>query len=328
MAQQNDSANRSMRSLLLAWAVLLVILFVAALYWAWDVTFSEVRELSDAQRQMVTERIKPVGRVNTGEVTETAAAAGGGEPRSGEEVYSSVCAACHTTGVLESPKLGDKAAWEPRIAKGEDTLFDHAWNGFNQMPAKGGDSALTEDELKATIAYMLQEVGVESKFADAAAASGVEETASGQETAEGESKAGGETESGGTEGEAEAESQATGESQEQEQAAEGGQQGTAATEDSGGNGGADYQALLDQADPAKGQQVYNQLCMACHMTGATGAPIMGNKEAWAPRLEKDMTTLLQHSIEGFNAMPPKGGNPSLSDQDMASAVVYMVNENK
>ena len=75
---------------------------------------------------------------------------------------------------------------------------------------------------------------------------------------------------------------------------------------------------------ADGEAVYNQACMACHMTGAAGAPIMGDEDAWAPRLEQGMDTLYAHSIEGFGAMPPKGGFANLSDEEVKAAVDYMV----
>lgn len=75
---------------------------------------------------------------------------------------------------------------------------------------------------------------------------------------------------------------------------------------------------------ADGEAVYNRACMACHMTGAAGAPIKGNTEAWEPRIEKGSETLYEHSINGFNAMPPKGGNMSLSDEEVKSAVDFMV----
>lgn len=79
---------------------------------------------------------------------------------------------------------------------------------------------------------------------------------------------------------------------------------------------------------ADGEAVYNQACMACHMTGAAGAPIKGDTEAWAPRIEKGMETLYDHSINGFNAMPAKGGNASLSDEEVKAAVDYMVEESQ
>lgn len=74
--------------------------------------------------------------------------------RSGKDVYDSKCFACHGTGAAGAPKLGDKAAWEPRIAKGMDTLMTHAKNGFNAMPPMGTCMDCSDDELKAAIEYM------------------------------------------------------------------------------------------------------------------------------------------------------------------------------
>ncbi|EWG98069.1 c-type cytochrome [Halomonas sp. BC04] len=78
-----------------------------------------------------------------------------------------------------------------------------------------------------------------------------------------------------------------------------------------------------QAEP-DGEAIYNQACMACHMTGAAGAPIRGDEAAWAPRLEKGMDTLYAHSIDGFQAMPPKGGHMGLSDEEVKASVDYML----
>lgn len=73
-----------------------------------------------------------------------------------------------------------------------------------------------------------------------------------------------------------------------------------------------------------GEEVYNQVCMACHATGAAGAPKRGDTAAWAPRLEKGMETLHNHALNGFNAMPAKGGRPDLSDEEVMAAVDYII----
>lgn len=77
----------------------------------------------------------------------------------GKKVYGSVCSMCHAAGVAGAPKPGDKADWGPRIAQGKDTLYKHAVEGFTgakgMMPARGGGSALTDDELKAAVDYMV-----------------------------------------------------------------------------------------------------------------------------------------------------------------------------
>lgn len=78
------------------------------------------------------------------------------------------------------------------------------------------------------------------------------------------------------------------------------------------------------AGPKSAEQVYNSICMACHDTGAAGSPKRGDVAAWAPRLEQGMATLYEHSLNGIRGMPAKGGNPNLSDEEVKSAVDYIV----
>ena len=75
----------------------------------------------------------------------------------GEQVVTKVCAACHLTGMLGAPKIGDKGEWSKRkgAAGGLDGLVKIAIKGLNQMPARGGDSDLSDDEVKAAIEYIL-----------------------------------------------------------------------------------------------------------------------------------------------------------------------------
>ncbi len=87
-------------------------------------------------------------------VASAAPAAAGGAPRSGEEVYNGVCTNCHAAGVLGAPTTGDKGAWAPRIGKGKDTLYNHAINGFNAMPARGGGE-LSDQEVKNAVDYLV-----------------------------------------------------------------------------------------------------------------------------------------------------------------------------
>ena len=74
----------------------------------------------------------------------------------------------------------------------------------------------------------------------------------------------------------------------------------------------------------KGKSVYDSACTVCHAAGVAGAPKAGDKTAWAPRLKTGMNALYTSSIKGKNAMPPKGGNLSLSDADVKAAVDYLV----
>lgn len=77
---------------------------------------------------------------------------------------------------------------------------------------------------------------------------------------------------------------------------------------------------------ADGEEVYNRACVACHASGAAGAPIIGDAEAWGPRLEQGEETLYDHAINGFQAMPAKGGQPNLSDEEVKAAVDHMLDQ--
>ncbi|MEQ1774471.1 MAG: c-type cytochrome [Burkholderiales bacterium] len=82
------------------------------------------------------------------------------------------------------------------------------------------------------------------------------------------------------------------------------------------------------APAANGKSVYDASCQACHGAGVAGAPKLGDKTAWAPRIGTGVATLQTSAIKGKNAMPPKGGNLSLSDADVKAAVDYMVAQSK
>lgn len=88
-----------------------------------------------------------------------AAAAPVAENAVGKKVYGNVCSLCHGAGVAGAPKPGDKADWGPRIAQGNDVLYKHAISGFTgakgQMPARGGSSSLSDDEVKAAVDHMV-----------------------------------------------------------------------------------------------------------------------------------------------------------------------------
>ena len=74
----------------------------------------------------------------------------------------------------------------------------------------------------------------------------------------------------------------------------------------------------------KGKAVYSKSCFACHATGVAGSPKLDDKAAWAPRIATGMEALYAASLNGKGAMPSKGGNMSLSDEDVKAAVDYMV----
>ena len=85
--------------------------------------------------------------------TVAAAPAAAGKP-DGKKTYDTACMACHATGAANAPKLGDKAAWDPRIAQGMDTMMKIAINGKGAMPPRGASTA-SDDELRAAVQYMV-----------------------------------------------------------------------------------------------------------------------------------------------------------------------------
>lgn len=72
----------------------------------------------------------------------------------GKAVYEKYCNACHGAGVAGAPKFGDKAAWAPRLKQGQEVLYTHAIKGHNAMPAKGGATDMSDDQIKAAVDYL------------------------------------------------------------------------------------------------------------------------------------------------------------------------------
>jgi cytochrome c5 len=108
----------------------------------------------------VVARIQPVARVEIAGAAPKAAATGN---RSGEQLYKSVCVACHDAGVAGAPKIGDKAAWAPRIGVGLDVLTKTSISGKNAMPPKGGAIDATDTEMARAIVYMANKSGASFK---------------------------------------------------------------------------------------------------------------------------------------------------------------------
>ena len=107
--------------------------------------------------EAVAARIKPVGMV---EVTDPNAPK---VEKSGKEIVDAVCGACHATGALNAPKIGDKAAWGKLIAGGLDRLAQNAIKGVRQMPARGGNPDLSDLEVARAVAYMANQSGASFK---------------------------------------------------------------------------------------------------------------------------------------------------------------------
>ena len=103
--------------------------------------------------EAVSARIQPVGKLEFG-----AAGAAAGAARSGEEITKEVCAACHQAGVANAPKLGDKAAWAPRLKLGMNGLLQSVVKGKGAMAPRAG-STLSDDELAKAVVFMANQAG-------------------------------------------------------------------------------------------------------------------------------------------------------------------------
>ena len=100
-------------------------------------------------------RIQPVGKVHVAGAKAELASTG---PRTGSEIYAKACVACHSSGVLNAPKLQDVADWAPRMLKGFDTVWKNAINGIGAMPPMGTCSDCSNDDIKAAIEHMIEGV--------------------------------------------------------------------------------------------------------------------------------------------------------------------------
>ena len=128
-----------------------------------------------ARAKVAEQRLAPVGAVYAGDTgraaIEAAAAAAKaaaasqvayGGTTDGKTIFGNLCHACHETGAGGAPMLSNKAAWTARLAQGEATLLKHAIEGYTgtegMMPAKGGNPALTDEQVKATVDWMIAQV--------------------------------------------------------------------------------------------------------------------------------------------------------------------------
>ena len=118
---------------------------------------------------VIADRMRPLGQVwiageepPAGAIAVAAVATAKAE-KTGEEVYKSACASCHTSGALNAPKLGDNAAWAKLIPEGHAGLTKQAIAGIRQMPARGGNPALTDIEMSRAVAYLANSAGAKFK---------------------------------------------------------------------------------------------------------------------------------------------------------------------
>ena len=161
MSEQHGALVNTPKQLIVVCVLALVIPVAIALLGAQLLSGSKHIDRSEPKK-LVEQRIKPVGELvkfdgapPPAPAAAAAVIAVAAKAKSGEEVYNAACVACHGAGIAGAPKTGDKALWAPRIAQGVNVLYEHAIKGFKAMPAKGGQVALSDDEVKASVDYQV-----------------------------------------------------------------------------------------------------------------------------------------------------------------------------
>lgn len=170
--------------------------------------------------------------------------------RSGKEVVDKVCAACHRTGEKGAPKIGDPKAWSRLASRSLTDLTASALKGIRNMPAHGGDLALSDIEIERAIIHMVNQSG--GKWVEP------------------------------THG-------------------------------------------VTPAVERRGEQIVQTQCAKCHQAGLNGAPRIGDRDAWIPRLSQGLDLAVRSAINGHGPMPPRGGMNDLTDSEIRGAIVYMFN---
>jgi cytochrome c5 len=298
---------------------------------------------SDAE---VIQRIQPVGQVVL------AQAAGPKGALTGQQVYGQVCKTCHEGGLAGAHKLGDKAAWAKVIAQGDKLTFEHAIKGIRAMPPKGGNPDFEDVEVQRAVVFMVNQAGAGWKEPPAPTAVAAGSERSGEEVVAATCGKCHETGVGGAPKLGDRTAWVGRVKQGLDRVYQSALKGHAGMPARGGmaelsdgevkravaymlnsgvvpapTGAAPAAAAAAAAPVAAakpdGKKTYDTACMACHATGVAGAPKLGDKAAWAPRLKAGPDALYASALKGKNAMPAKGGNATLADADVKAAVDYM-----
>jgi cytochrome c5 len=151
MTEEHSSPIKTPKQLVIVVLLAFIVPIAVAVMISQLVTSSE--HGASENENIVLARIQPVGSVVIAEPS------GPKGMLTGEQVYTTVCKTCHEAGLAGAPKLGDKSAWAKVVAEGDKLAFEHAIGGFKAMPARGGNSDLTDDEVKRAVAFMANKAG-------------------------------------------------------------------------------------------------------------------------------------------------------------------------
>ena len=273
----------------------------------------------------VAERIRPVGVVEVKDASDLASL------KNGEQVFTAQCSACHASGALGAPKLGDAGAWAARIKTGLNALIHSAVAGKGQMPPQSGGD-FSDYEIARAVVYMTTKAGANFPEPPPPAATTATTTAAGAGngvagttgSAGAAPNAGGSPVADANAGKPDTTPQAALNAQVRDVPpnADPGRSKTQVAANTAAAAATTAPTAATAAPP-----LYAQVCSTCHTPGIAGAPKVGDKAAWTARIAQGMEVLTTNAIKGKGAMPPKGGS-SASDADIRAVVTYMANASK
>jgi cytochrome c5 len=165
-AEEHESPIKTPKQLitavLLAFIVPIAVIVLLVKYVSQDIITGAGTEAQSAEA--IAERIKPVAQVEFKDVNAPKVL------KAGEQVYTQVCAGCHTSGAAGAPKLGEKGDWGKRLSQGYDTLVKHAIEGIRAMPARGGNPDLDDIEVARAVVHLANSAGANFKAPEPKAA--------------------------------------------------------------------------------------------------------------------------------------------------------------
>lgn len=264
--------------------------------------------------------------------------------RGGKQVVDAVCAKCHVTGESGAPKIGDKQAWLTRAELGLGGLTQHAITGVRKMPAHGGGPKLSDLEIGRAITYMVNQSG--GHWTEPASAKEIAALRTGQQVVQSQCAKCHQTGLKGAPriGDREAWIPRLKRGLDQTvRLAIAGHDGMPARGDKADlTDGEVRNAILYMYNPKAaariepwgtppvagvltGQQVVQAQCYKCHQEGLHGAPRIGDREAWIPRLKQGVEYAVRSAIRGHGGMPPRGDRADLTDTEIRNAILYMYN---
>jgi cytochrome c5 len=331
----------------LAFAVPITLIWIVVQFVMGD--FGASKERPGMSDEAIAKRIRPVAE-------ETLAVAPPRQAdRSGKEVVEAVCSKCHASGANGAPKIGDRNAWAKLAAESLSRLTDVALKGIRQMPPHGGNPDLSDTEITRGIAYMVNQSG--GNWIEPVSKTVAVADRSGEQIVQAQCSKCHQTGVGGAPKMGDRDAWTARATRGLEPVFRSAIKGHGGMPARGGmaeltdaevrnavmymfnfgraNAAGTQAAAAPvagagaaKAEVSKGKSVYDAACAVCHAAGVAGAPKPGDKSAWAPRLKSGVNALYGAALKGKGAMPPKGGNASLTDADVKAAVDYLASTAK